>query len=111
MRTVIFEFLRVAFGNDAFSAFIQHDDSLCKGEYACKFVSDNHHGGFARFIDPQNQFVNFRSNNRVQSGGRLVKKQDLRMQCHCPCQTGPFFHSSADFRRQMVFVIRKTDRS
>jgi len=49
MRTVIFEFLRVAFGNDAFCTFIQHDDSLCKGEYACQFVGDNHHGGFAHF--------------------------------------------------------------
>ena len=57
------------------------------------------------FGQADNQFVDHRRNDRVESGGGLVKKDQLRLKNKRPRNAHAFSHAAAQLRRQQILWI------
>src|SRR4030042_225924 len=61
------------------------------------------------FVKRLNQIENRMGNDGVQSGGRLVKKNDLRFYDQGPCKSRPLDHPSTEFSRIFILCSSQTD--
>src|SRR4030042_4684167 len=61
------------------------------------------------FVERLNQIENRMGDDGVQSGGRLVKKHDLRFYYQGPCKSRALAHPSAELSRIFILCSSQTN--
>lgn len=103
------ELARIAFGDDGFGFFVEHDDSLRDGEDRGQFVGDDDEGRAQGAVQAQDEGVEFGGTDRVQACRGLVQKKDLRIERQGPCDGCAFFHAPGKLFRQVVLEAFQPD--
>ena len=97
--------MRIALFHD--KAAIHKDDLIrhipCKGH----FVSDDDHGGFLLGKSPDD-LQNLAGQLRVQRRGRLIKAENVRVQCQGPCNGYPLLLAAGELMRIVICAVGKS---
>ena len=73
-------------------------------------MSHHHHGQAQRLLQLHHQIIKGAGADRIQTGGRLIQKQQRRIQRQRPGQRGALEHAPAEFARQLDRRIRRQAR-
>src|SRR6478735_1888833 len=84
---------RIALGDDAFLAAIEHDDAVGDAEDRGELVRNDHQGGAKRVAHLQDQFVQLARCHRVETGRWLVEENDRGIQREGARKTGALLHA------------------
>ena len=89
--------------------FIQHNHPVRNREDARQLVADDDKSYFQAARQRQDQIVELRRGDRIESGRRLVEKQHLRVERHGAGDGGALLHAAAQFRRHVIVEAAKSD--
>ncbi len=70
-------------------------------------VAHDDHGGTESGIDPPDKRLQFRRIDRVETGRRFVKKENLRVEDHRPGESASLPHAPRQFSRVVVLISRE----
>ena len=87
---LIAQLLRFARRNDRLGIFIDHNRTVGHSENARQLVGNKHEGNLQVVRQIQDQLVDLGRSNRVQTGRRLIEKQNLRVHGQGPGNGGTF---------------------
>src|SRR5262249_46490380 len=79
-----------------------HCHPITDGENLRYLVPDHDAGKFKGWVHGYDEIVNGLRHQGIKPGRRFVEENDLRLHHQCSCQSGPFFHPSAQFGRKFV---------
>src|SRR5579864_6152218 len=71
----------------------EHRDPVGDSESAGQLMSNNQCCYLKRFLEEDDEFVQFRRDNRIQARRWLVEDQDLRIQCQGPRNCRALLHT------------------
>ena len=70
------------------------DDPIANGMQAVQVMCNHENPRPQRLAESPDQFVELSSADRIEARGRLVEKQDLRVERQCPCKRGALVHAA-----------------
>src|SRR5450755_3932365 len=88
--------LRVAFGNDALDALVEHDYPVRHGVNTGELVGHDDKRDVQALCEAQDEQIELGRGNRVESGRRLVQKQDRRIEGHGARDRCALLHAATD---------------
>jgi len=101
---------RVAPCHDAFRGFVQNDAAVGHQENAGQFVGHNDYGDAQVAAERQDELIEFDCRDRVETGGRLVEKEEIGLEYQGARNAGTLFHAARYFARQMLGKRAQPDK-
>src|SRR5262249_55068394 len=88
---------------------VQENRVVGNGENAGQLVRDDDEGGAEGVTKLQDEFIQVARADRVETGGRLVEEQNVRVQREGAGQPGALAHAARNLRRIVVLKAFQTD--
>jgi hypothetical protein len=90
-------------------SFVDEDHAVSNEKRAGEFVRDHNDGHVKRFLQFENELINARRDDGIESRGRLVKKKNFRVHGKSAGDGGALLHPAAQLRRKIIFVTGEPD--
>src|SRR5262249_24226458 len=103
------QLFRISVSDHFFCLGVNKDRCIRDGKYGGQLMGNNDDRGTEAVPEPQNQVVQSPGSQRIESSGRLVKKQQGRVEGHGSGQAGPLPHAAADLCRIKFFKSFEPD--
>jgi hypothetical protein len=90
---------RVTSGHDTLDSFVEYDTAIDSSEDARQLMCDDDDGNSSVSAQAFDHVIELDGHDRIETGGRLVEKQELRLEHQGSGDAGALLHATRDLPR------------